>query len=271
MNNNNGQGTPPGMSPQQPHMQPQQPPMQPQQQPMQPPMQPQPQPQMQPPQQMPQQAQPMPQQQGYPPQQQGYPPQQGAPQQGYPPQQGVPPQQAQPMPQQGYPTAQQFGQQGVPMAPDFHQLMPDNLDMTSRTNRLPYFEPGDYRVRVTRVKSYYSKDPTKGRTLYFTIEAEILQSNQPQRPIGMLCSHVINISKEMGMQDMKRFVASANQLSPDNPDNNARVNAGVIQDVVGTEQPLAGVEMLLHCYATSTRNGGTFTVHRWEHPDGYTQ
>ena len=135
-----------------------------------------------------------------------------------------------------------------------------SVDATAAGNRRPYFLEGTYKVRVVKAAAFNSRTGIP----YFVAEAEILESNNPDRPAGMVCAQVIKLATDMGPINVKRFIAAANGIDPNSQAANEEVNEDVCEYAVSDEQPLAGIEMGLQCVLTATQKGGDYTIHHWE-------
>lgn len=136
----------------------------------------------------------------------------------------------------------------------------NNVDATAAGNRRPYFLEGTYRVRIVKSAAFNSRMGIP----FFVVEAEILTSNNPERPAGMICAQVIKLSTDMGPINVKRFIAAANGIDPNSAEANEEVDEDVCEYAVSDEQPLAGIEMGLQCVVTKTQKNADFTIHHWE-------
>lgn len=196
-------------------------------------------PPMQPPPPMGQPPAPPPQQPGYPPQPGGY---------GQQPQQG------------GY------GQQPQPK-PDFNQMNLGGVDMSAGGEKLPFWQPGNYVIRIEKLKSFLNRNMIP----YFIVVGETMQSDNPAIQPGMRCNWVVKLNHEAGKADMKRFIAAANGFDPSKPESNAQVTAQTIDFAVSDQQPLAGLVLNLYAFHKPKNNGEPFTKHQWSNPQGYQQ
>jgi len=136
----------------------------------------------------------------------------------------------------------------------------NTADATSAGNRRPYFLEGTYRVRVVKCAAISSRTGIP----FFIVEAEILESNHPERPPGMVCAQVIKMATDMGPINVKRFIAAANGIDPNSNEANEQVNEEVCEYAVSDEQPLTGIELGLQCVNTQTQRGTDFTIHHWQ-------
>ncbi len=132
-------------------------------------------------------------------------------------------------------------------------------DVTQAGNRLPYFLEGHYKVSVHKVKG----QPDRNGNPFFVVEAEILESNNVERPPGTKCSWVCKMNNDMGPINVKKFIAAANGVDPSTPEAN-EVTGEDCEYACSDEQPLTGTIMGLQCSMTTTKAGNPFTIHNWE-------
>jgi hypothetical protein len=136
-----------------------------------------------------------------------------------------------------------------------------------------YFKPGKYRVKINAVKWVKASVGAKEFTV---IETEVLQSNNPEVPVGGERSHVIDMSGVMGMPTFKAFVAAASGVDPTSVAINDEVvkywagvtgthntYAGICEMLCSELNPLEGEEMELECIEVKKRDGDPFTKHQW--------
>lgn len=126
-----------------------------------------------------------------------------------------------------------------------------------------YFLEGIYRVRLVKVHMYSGR---KGDA-FFIVEAEIIESNNPQRPVGMKCSQVIKMSQDAALGNIKAFLAAANGIDIDADGAMQVVQEEITEEVaelaVHASNPLAGIELKLQCTQIKTQAGNDFTRHDW--------
>ena len=136
-----------------------------------------------------------------------------------------------------------------------------------------YFKPGKYKVRINAVKDV---DSAVGSKSYFIVETTVMESNNPDIPVGGERSHVIDLGNVMGLPNVKAFVAAASGVDSTSPSINDEVTAYWSKQVgehldfekicnllVSSANPLEGEIMELECFETKTREGGDFTKHNW--------
>lgn len=133
-------------------------------------------------------------------------------------------------------------------------------DVDASGNRNPYFQAGNYTVRIVKVREHTSRPP-KSEPFYI-IDAEILKSDVEELRPGTVCSQMIKVNQDMGIINIKRFLLATNGLDPENKDNNEFIEESTVINSVenGTEN---GRILGLRCYMTETQSKNEFTVHQW--------
>jgi hypothetical protein len=131
-----------------------------------------------------------------------------------------------------------------------------------------YFKDGQYEVEIQRVLARENKD---GHDC-FIVETKVVSSTNPEVPVGMECSQVVNLTKHgrSAAGNVKGFLAAA--LGIDDADNYQPENGQAVdqfwesqaEDAISEEQPLAGVRMTLNVRTAATKSGGKFTHHNWQ-------
>ena len=138
-----------------------------------------------------------------------------------------------------------------------------------------------YRVRVLKCKA---QKPRQGAGLAFIVECEVLQvlsvaglsgqelatapaaaltdaDGRTVPAIGEERSWYVDLGKDAGPPDMRGFVALVTgeplaEMTPDAVDK-------LCESVVGDDQPIAGLQLLLQTHNRPTRKGSPFTIHDW--------
>ena len=124
-----------------------------------------------------------------------------------------------------------------------------------------YFLPGKYRVKITKCIALQSRK----REDLFIVKTEILESDNPERKVGMQASWSVNFKHDAALGNIKGFVAACNGIDPaDETAVNAEVNEEVCDYAVSEDNPLAGVEVNLTCVNKKTKADKDFTLHLWE-------
>jgi hypothetical protein len=153
----------------------------------------------------------------------------------------------------------------------------DNIGEAKVSKTGQYFKPGKYRVRILAVKEVTGQ---LGGT-YTVIETKVLESNNPEIPVGSEKSQVIEMGakKVMALPNVKAFIAAAsgvdgtlenvNDLVEDywfklNPMGVRLPFSKIVEELVIKHNALEGVEINLECVEITTREGNPFTRHIWE-------
>jgi hypothetical protein len=137
-----------------------------------------------------------------------------------------------------------------------------------------YFKPGIYRAQIQRCKQTETR---KGKP-FFVAEFKILQSNNPERPVGSSVSFMVMFDlsdKEMfrlqqgNVADFMRpgLAAYAKQkkgvtLKPEE----VQLDEPTADTISGVENLLAGVIVDVEAFNKPTKAGTDFTHHRWSVP-----
>lgn len=116
-----------------------------------------------------------------------------------------------------------------------------------------YFLPGTYKVKLAAVKSIVSR----AKDNCFVIEAEILESNVPERQPGTKASQVINMKHDSAPGNIRSFIAAALNV------DFKQVGEDEAELAVSDLQPLSGTEMYLTAVMTTTKKNTPFTLHQW--------
>jgi hypothetical protein len=119
---------------------------------------------------------------------------------------------------------------------------------------------GEFLVDILRTKD------VEGRTgdLFFIIEFKVIESSHSSVLEGRDYSQVIKYNQDMGPINVKRFVLAANDMDPNDEENEDEVDGETVEYVLSEEQPLAGKQMPLTCEVVKTKKKGeAFTKHTW--------
>ncbi len=127
--------------------------------------------------------------------------------------------------------------------------------------RQPYFLPGNYVVRVSQVITKMGR----GNKPLFIVEAEILESDVPERAAGSSASYIINLQNDMGLVNVKRFVAATQNIALNDKEAMDEIDEQACEFIVGPDQPCAGQVLEVNCYLVDTKAGGKYTVHDWSY------
>lgn len=123
-----------------------------------------------------------------------------------------------------------------------------------------YFLPGVYKVRVKKVHMLQSR---KKDDLYI-VEADILESNNSDRPPGSFASWLVNMKHDAALGNIKGFLAACNGIdAADQEKIDEEIDDDVADYSISEDNPLAGTEVELICTNIKTKAGGDFTLHTW--------
>lgn len=132
-----------------------------------------------------------------------------------------------------------------------------DADPTGKRN--PYFQPGNYKVKIDSVMTKTSRQGV----LFFIVEATILESDVDELKPGTQCSWLTKINSDMGPINIKRFVAACQGLDPFGNDAK-EIDEEDCEVVVSDGNPCQGLIMELKCSSTTTKAGQPFTIHNWQ-------
>lgn len=122
-----------------------------------------------------------------------------------------------------------------------------------------YLLPGQYVVEIVKCKS----GTTRKKLDFFLSELRVLQSSNPERPVGSLCTWFVGIMPDTGaLGNIKRFLAIANDVE------DADVDDAGAEMAVSDTNPLAGTLLRADAVNVKTRAGGDFTRVSWAKFDG---
>ena len=123
-----------------------------------------------------------------------------------------------------------------------------------------YVDPGAYIVDLDLCKRGISR---KGKK-YFLIELDIIESSNPDRPVGTRMTWQVNIPELVGgkyenpaLGNVKKFVATVMKSAI------SEVNGKVLDLVTSPAQPLRGKRMRISATNITLKSGGDFTVVEW--------
>lgn len=142
-----------------------------------------------------------------------------------------------------------------------------------------YFKPGSYRVKIKAVKGQESS-ATPGKH-FFIVETEVLESSNPDIPVGNERSQVITMGEQMALPNVKMFMAAVSGVDPNSDTINEEVEAywepklgqhmsfkDICELVTSSANPLEGLELALVCEEITTKGTGKpFTKHLWQARD----
>ena len=199
----------------------------------------------------------------------------GYPQPGVAMQPGPPMQPGMPMPGQQMPPG--TGMQAPATVNPFAGMTSGDQSGSARHPFLSGEKEGDsyngsYRLKVVGLKFL----ETRAHKMFYIIEAEIQESNQPDRPPGMVCSVFIDLgNRDTGPKHLAGFLASVFgydplQLPKDSPvapwadpSGQAPSWESVAQASIDPSQPLVGRELGCTVVQIKTGQGKPWSLHTW--------
>lgn len=149
----------------------------------------------------------------------------------------------------------------------------DQVDQVSAGGqRLPQLVPGQYLLQIDKIIFLVSRPPK--RTPLYIVECTILESDSPERPVGMQVSWSTPMNIDMGPINVKRFVGAAVGLASV-PDIDASVTSQVCKHSASKDQPFTHVQVFVQVQMVSTREDkaekrpASFPEHRFSPVAGY--
>jgi hypothetical protein len=140
-----------------------------------------------------------------------------------------------------------------------------------------YFKDGTYRVKLQRV---FQKEKRGGKVNYLIVETEILESNNPERPVGTKPSVMYGDDKDATPGNIKGFmgvgVAAMSCLdglamTPTQAEKEyLSGDAGKVEkfcEELVEEGALAGLELMVEAVGIKTKAGDDFTKIIWSVPN----
>lgn len=119
-----------------------------------------------------------------------------------------------------------------------------------------YFLPGTYALECRANKTGKTRE---GRE-FFVCEFTILESSNPERPVGTSVSMMVMLDKylETALGNIKGYIAALYDVPEDEVDE-----AGV-EELVSAANPGAGIKVRAVASNTKTKKGGDFTKVQFE-------
>jgi len=118
-----------------------------------------------------------------------------------------------------------------------------------------YFLPGKYAVECRANKTGETRE---GRP-FFVAEFTILESSNPERPVGTSVSFMVMLDKyiETALGNIKGYVAALFDIPE------AEVDEAGVEQLVAAENPGAGLKVRAVASNTKTKKGDPFTKVEW--------
>lgn len=125
-----------------------------------------------------------------------------------------------------------------------------------------FFYPGTYKVRIDSVKLIRTR---KGDDMV-VIETQVVETDNPSRPVGCRPSQLINFKHAAATDNFKGFVAAGLGIS-DDEDAQEGITSELCTQIVGDTQPFAGLVLGVTATSIKTKKGRDFTVLSWSPSD----
>jgi hypothetical protein len=132
----------------------------------------------------------------------------------------------------------------------------DGIEDAEVSNRLPWLQPGSYVLQVDALKQI----PKSRKGPLFIAEYTIVKrlSNEGN-PEGTRCSHVIKMSLDTALQNIKGLVSA---ILDENPKS---VTRAVCESLSSDKNPAKGGQVRADTSIVKTKTGGDFTLHNYTH------
>jgi hypothetical protein len=112
-----------------------------------------------------------------------------------------------------------------------------------------YVLPGVFRFEIQKCKSGH----TRAQVPFFVAELAVLESNNPERPVGSSCSYMVTLDKEPALGNIRHFCAVACGSDIE------EVGEAEVEAIVAENNPLAGVKIRCSAVNITTKKGQPFT------------
>lgn len=133
-----------------------------------------------------------------------------------------------------------------------------------------YFKPGNYTAQIVRCKEI----ETRGKDVAFIAEFEIVESDNPECPVGYRPSFYVADDPEyptMALGNIMDFLRAGlaslatAQGDPIDPED-VQVDKEIAESSTGEENLLAGAFVRVYAYNKPTRKGNDYTRFEWSVP-----
>lgn len=119
----------------------------------------------------------------------------------------------------------------------------------------PYMLPGSYLYQVLRCK----EGENRVGVGYFAADLRVLESSNPERPVGSVVGFVQMATNEAAPGNTKAFLLAANGCNEADDD----LDEETIDVVVGEDQPLAGKKVRCISSEATSGKGKTYLANKW--------
>ncbi len=118
-----------------------------------------------------------------------------------------------------------------------------------------FIREGRYRFKIIRVK----KGANRKKRKFFVVEVEILESTNPERPVGTDTSWMVMNDQDGFLENVKGFAMAS--LGIDDP---KQITAGICEGIVSASNPLCGEIVRASAVDVDmTTKTGVYTRIRW--------
>lgn len=119
-----------------------------------------------------------------------------------------------------------------------------------------YIKQGVYRLQIEAVKAILTRQKKQA----FVVEVKVLESNNPERAAGSLCTYMVTMDKEPALGNVKQFLETI--MKPEQLDfsklSEEQCDA-VCEGVCAEKNPLRGRIVRASCVDIKTKAGRDFT------------
>lgn len=129
------------------------------------------------------------------------------------------------------------------------------IENAKTSDKLPNIMPGRYVLEVTGVKVI----ATRAKGDMFISEFKVLENGGTagENPVGSTCSHLIKLSLDSAMGNVKGFVQALT--------GEAKVTSDLVDGLVSPENPAAGTKVRAEAFMIKTKAGADFTKVNYSH------
>ena len=123
-----------------------------------------------------------------------------------------------------------------------------------------YFLPGNYLVEIVKVHIF----DTRKRETMFCVDCKVLESDNPERPVGSSPTWMVKMSLDSAFGNIKGFIAAAiGKDDPNAPDITPKEWEDTAELAISAANPLAGMKVRAECLNILTKDNKPFTQVRW--------
>lgn len=115
-----------------------------------------------------------------------------------------------------------------------------------------YVVPGNYKVNILEAKVIESRK----KIPFFCVETEVLETTNPERPIGTKMSWLVNLTQDSAQGNIKSFIAGVTGCSTD------EVTEVLVEELLESGE-LANTPAKINAFNVVTKAGKDFTRVQW--------